>query len=56
MSAISCPLFISEPSEPKDVTNPFGKSDSEALCAGLEVGALQVVNSWPGRRFAEYRQ
>jgi hypothetical protein len=48
--------LFSDPSKPKDVSNPFGKSDSQSLGAGLEVGVLQISGCGLGRRFAEYRQ
>jgi len=50
------PFTSSKPSKSKDITNPFGKPDSQTLCAGFKLSPFQVVNSWLGWRFAEYRQ
>ncbi len=37
-----------KPSKPKDAPNPFGKSYSDALGAGLKLHSPQVVGGWLG--------
>jgi len=44
------------PSKPKDLTNPFGKSYPQTLRAGFELHSIQIVCGGLGRGLAEYCQ
>ncbi|MEA3225296.1 MAG: hypothetical protein U9Q07_05040 [Planctomycetota bacterium] len=45
-----------EPSEPEYVSDPLAKPNPQSLCAGGEIGPLEIVELSLGRRFAEHRQ
>jgi len=44
---------LANPLETKDIANPLGKADAQALGAGLEVGALKVLSRGVNPSLAE---
>jgi len=49
-------LAFSKPSKPKDLANPFAKSDTQTLRAGFKLRSTQIVCGGLGRGFAEHGQ
>jgi len=58
MTIVASVRFVGHfnPSKPKDLTNPFGKSYPQTLRAGFEIHSIQILCGWLGRGLAEYCQ